>query len=209
MILLDSTLSSVDFMSLVSEGRSLCINIHDIQDDECHLNYCNTLIGTKVDRVLAISGRFNIHHPCISVDYPNIITLSDPDHLWLSLCNHIIWLDNIKTTYETNYTTDFLSRNLRCQQLWVEGKLANFWHQPLDNQYEGLVQTKNLTQRIFYIAGKDGVNFLSSMTKDSIEDLFYRRSDKLMNCDTVEHDYLFARVIDALLWYKLIPNYDL
>ena len=30
-----------------------------------------------------------------------------------------------------------------------------------------------------------------------------------MNGDTVEHDFLFARVIDALLWYKLIPNYDL
>ena len=196
MILLDSTLSSVDFMSLVSEGRSLCINIHDIQDDECHLNYCNTLIGTKVDRVLAICGRFNVHHPIIGVSHPIITTLSDPKHSWLK-------------SLKLDYSTTFLSQNLRCQQLWTDGVCKNLWYQPLNNHYDGLVQTKNVTQRIFNIAGRDGVNFLSSMTKDSIENLFHRRSDKLMNCDTMEHDYSFARVIDALLWYKLIPNYDL
>lgn len=196
MILLDSTLSSVDFMSFVSKGRSLCINIHDIQDDECHLNYCNTLLGTKVDRVLAICGRFNVHHPIIRVSHPKIITLSDPQHLWLK-------------SLKFNYSTTFLSQNLRCQQLWQDGVCKNLWNQPLKNHYEDLVQTKNITQRIFNIAGKDGVNLISSMNKDTIEDLFVKRSDKLMNCNTMEHDYSFARVIDALLWYKLIPNYDL
>lgn len=200
MILLDSTLSPVDFMSLVSKGRSLCVNIHDIQNDVYHLKYLTKLVGDKVDRVFAISGRFNIHHPSIQVNFPNIFTLSDHNHDWLG---------HLKTTYNLNYTTDFLSKNLRCQQLWVDGVLTNFWYQPLEDHWKNFLQEKNITYTINKIVGREGVEFLQTLNPDSIEELFSRDSEKLMNCDTLNHDLTFARVIDALLWYKLVPNQSL
>lgn len=198
MILLDSTLNEIDFNSIVSEGRVLCINFSHLQNDLYHLEYLHPLLHNGLDKIVAISSVSNIHHKQISIYFPDVITLSDPNYLWFQ---------HLKNTQNLNNSLDTLSHSLKCQQLWVDGEINNFWHQSVDNQLAEFYRLKKYNS--FKQFGKEGVNWLTSLKKENMIQLFNSDTDFSMNCDLKENDYSFLKFAYALKWYKLIPNNDL
>ena len=198
MLLLNSTFDEVDFHSLVGDGRVLCVNISHIQNDLYHLEYLYPFLEKGLDKILAISSRFDIHHPTINSYFPNIITLSDPNFLWI---------DSVRKRNSFQTTNRALSKKLKCQQVWCEGKQTHFFYQPYENQLEDFIKLEKY--KSFKRFGTKGVNWLKKQTKVELEQFFDWETEFQTNCDVLNSDYSFIDYLNLLQWYKLVPNKDL
>ena len=208
MLLLNSTLNEVDLKSIVAEGRVMCVNFSHLQNDLFHLKYLHTLlnygptnyVNTGIDKLVAISSVSNIHHPQILSFFPTVVTLSDPSYHWLN---------EIKKQLDLTEPVELLSRQLRCQQLWVNGEISNTWYQPVTNQVEDFSQTKGIYRRFQNEHGIEGINWIRSLTKQDVKDLFTRETELQTNCDLINNNYSFIDYTHFIKWYKLVPNLQL
>jgi hypothetical protein len=200
MKLLDSTLSQIDFFNLVSQGRTMCVNISHLHNDLYNLDYLYSLLGDKFDQLVAISGRFNIHHPHLKTFYPKIITLSD---------NNFEWLGNLHVNHLPTFDTKYLSNKLRCQQLWQDGEEIAFWYQPLENHWKSFINFGNTTYLFNKHFGKHGVEWIKSLNPLELEFLFDPISDVETNKEPLIDNFKFMDFLPLFLWYKLVPNKDL
>ena len=198
MLLLDSTLKKIDFNSIISKGRVLCVNYSHLQNDLHHLEYLHPFLKKGLDKIVAISSISNIHHPHIASYFSDVVTLSDPSNLWLQ---------QIKETENLNESLSVLSHHLKCQQLWVDGQVKKFWYQPVESQLDEFINLKKYN--LFKHLGKGGVDWLTSLNKKNLEHLFNRQTELHINGDMNKNDYSFTDFVLTLKWYKLIPNDEL
>lgn len=191
--LIDKDFNKVSFLSLISAGT--VIVTHAI-DPLAELEYYQYLAGLK-QRVIVINSKESpLLHMMADTHKLGIETYTDPEYNLVG---------KLKEQWDLTPNAKDLTRLLRFQALYIDGKEVDSWHQPVVDQWKHFMADREAVKRFINKFGTYGVKWLQEQDKDdtllwtSFNQMAYSRS---ISSPTLDFDVFFKL-------YMLFPNAQL